>query len=202
MHVRGLQTGHCAPSAPLHAQQPSARLRQTHHRHAAARSASQSGGAAGASPPNVDVVGTAADTQATGTSPAASTSGRDVQYSYHSDGHYKATIEDVFGSGGGQAPLGAGKAPWRMGWQTNERNIMWNEDLKMRLLTVRPSGHFGATHARVSTLSARTCPLPHGGRVACRRWPRGKATSRRSACARKSQICSICSPRSSPAWHP
>jgi hypothetical protein len=58
-------------------------------------------------------------------------------FTYHSDGHYKATIEDVFPLDGGAAQVSSGKAPWQLGWQTNERNIMWNDDLKMRLLTVR-----------------------------------------------------------------
>jgi hypothetical protein len=62
---------------------------------------------------------------------------RSTQFTYHSDGHYKATIEDVFRLDSGGEPISGGKAPWKMGWQTNERNIVWNNDLKMRLLTVR-----------------------------------------------------------------
>jgi hypothetical protein len=59
-----------------------------------------------------------------------------LAYSYHSDGHCKATLEDVF-KGLNQTQLQKGRAPWHMGWQTNERNIIWNDDLKLRLLMVR-----------------------------------------------------------------
>lgn len=60
-------------------------------------------------------------------------SGDAVTYSYHSDGHYKATLEDVFKKSS-NATLVSDHAPWSMGWQTNERNIMWNDDLKLRLI--------------------------------------------------------------------
>eukprot|EP00892_Ulva_mutabilis_P006787 jgi/Ulvmu1/4480/UM002_0205.1 len=56
-----------------------------------------------------------------------------VTYSYHSEGHYKATLEDVF-KNPCKASLIRNHAPWSMGWQTNERNIMWNDDLKIRLI--------------------------------------------------------------------
>lgn len=38
-----------------------------------------------------------------------------VHYSYHSDGHYKATIEDVFKQID-SAKLYTEQAPWKMGW--------------------------------------------------------------------------------------
>lgn len=60
-----------------------------------------------------------------------------ITYTYKSDGHYKATIEDVFG-GIDEGQL-QGSAPWAMGWQANEKTIKWNDDLKRRLLIVRPS---------------------------------------------------------------
>jgi hypothetical protein len=28
------------------------------------------------------------------------------------------------------------QAPWSVGWQVNERNIMWSDDLKTRLVKV------------------------------------------------------------------
>lgn len=59
-----------------------------------------------------------------------------IQYSYHSGGHFKATLEDVFRNSS-TASLIRDHAPWNMGWQTNERNIMWNEDLKLRLIKAR-----------------------------------------------------------------
>ena len=59
-----------------------------------------------------------------------------MTYTYHSDGHYKATIEDVFG-GLDASQLQQGSAPWHMGYQTHERNLKWNVDLAMRLGVVR-----------------------------------------------------------------
>jgi len=56
-----------------------------------------------------------------------------ITYTYHSEGHYKATLEDVF-KNSSKASLVRDHAPWNMGWQTNERNIMWNDDLKLRLI--------------------------------------------------------------------
>jgi hypothetical protein len=73
----------------------------------------------------------------TGNGSKSHSHGQPSQFTYHSDGHYKATIEDVFPLDGRVAQVAGGKAPWKLGWQTNERNIMWNDDLKMRLLTVR-----------------------------------------------------------------
>jgi hypothetical protein len=29
-------------------------------------------------------------------------------------------------------------APWTMGWQMNERNVVWSNDLKLRLVKVPP----------------------------------------------------------------
>lgn len=26
--------------------------------------------------------------------------------------------------------------PWQLGWQVNERNLVWNDDLKLRLIKV------------------------------------------------------------------
>ena len=76
--------------------------------------------------------------QSPGNEPARSAgspadSGDTVTYSYHSDGHYKATLEDVF-KNSSTATFVSDHAPWSMGWQTNERNIMWNDDLKLRLI--------------------------------------------------------------------
>ena len=71
----------------------------------------------------------------------ASTSGRSSRdsYSYNSDSstdRHKATIEHVYqGDGRRKGP----PSPWTMGWQMNERNLVWNDDLKARLLMVRKS---------------------------------------------------------------
>lgn len=40
------------------------------------------------------------------------------------------------GSGGGSAADRRPQAPWALGWQMSERNIVWNDDLKMRLIRV------------------------------------------------------------------
>ncbi|GMH38654.1 hypothetical protein BSKO_06538 [Bryopsis sp. KO-2023] len=54
-------------------------------------------------------------------------------YSYNSsDGKAKATIEQVYALQG--ASTEDAKAPWLMGWQMNERNILWSDDLKLRLI--------------------------------------------------------------------
>ncbi len=69
----------------------------------------------------------------------ASTSGHshDDSYLYNSGSpteRKKATIEHVYQEVGGarEGP----PSPWNMGWQMNERNLVWNDDLKARLLKV------------------------------------------------------------------
>lgn len=32
----------------------------------------------------------------------------------------------------------AGRAPWTMGWQQSERDLVWGDDLRLRLLKVLP----------------------------------------------------------------
>jgi hypothetical protein len=62
----------------------------------------------------------------------------------------KATIEHIFkpsssSSGGGNGSSDDGRssgaastsqAPWAVGWQMSERNLVWNDDLKIRLIRV------------------------------------------------------------------
>jgi hypothetical protein len=58
----------------------------------------------------------------------------------------KATLEHIFKPDHGDVDIAATadaastsgrvQAPWDIGWQVNERNIMWNDDLKMRLVKV------------------------------------------------------------------
>jgi hypothetical protein len=75
----------------------------------------------------------------------------------------KATIEHIFtaagaagadagdgastsgSSGSGSDSPGRPQAPWSVGWQMSERNMVWNDDLKMRLIRVRA----GWMHAAV-----------------------------------------------------
>lgn len=76
----------------------------------------------------------------------AAQSGHISSYDYNGhDGHtQKATLENVFGrlhlqqSAGQQSSTGYGTAkqpaPWMVGWQVNERNITWNDDLKLRVI--------------------------------------------------------------------
>lgn len=65
------------------------------------------------------------------------TGGNDpAAYSYNSgDGREKVSIEQVF-QGDNALTQVQGDAPWKMGWQMNERNLVWNDDLKMRLVKV------------------------------------------------------------------
>jgi hypothetical protein len=80
---------------------------------------------------------------------AAATSGTSPAYPYHSgDGRsQKATLEHIFQPDHGEVDMQAAasssvstsgnlQAPWSVGWQVNERNIMWSDDLKMRLIKV------------------------------------------------------------------
>ena len=50
-----------------------------------------------------------------------------VDFKYKStDGHSKATIEDVYGGSKTSSGL-FDEAPWAVGWQMNERNMVWND---------------------------------------------------------------------------
>lgn len=62
-------------------------------------------------------------------------------YPYNSgdDRKQKATIEHIFRPDAAESPVSSTEriqAPWAVGWQVNERNIMWNDDLKLRLIKV------------------------------------------------------------------
>ena len=75
--------------------------------------------------------------------PRAESSGRTAhdEYSYNSgsnDERRKATIEHIYRDTDGVAKNSSSSSvPWSMGWQMNERNTVWNDDLKLRLLKVR-----------------------------------------------------------------
>jgi len=81
-------------------------------------------------------------------SAAAASSDRPT-YPYNSgDGRsQKATLEHIFPTGHGDVDIEATasstastsdrvQAPWSVGWQMNERNVMWSDDLKLRLIKV------------------------------------------------------------------
>lgn len=84
---------------------------------------------------------------------AAAPSGTSPAYPYNSgDGRsQKATLEHIFQPDHGEVDLEAAasstvstsgnvQAPWSVGWQMNERNVMWSDDLKMRLIKVSLKG--------------------------------------------------------------
>lgn len=89
--------------------------------------------------------------------PRAEGSGRavDGDYAYNSGidkERRKATIEHVYRESDGVAKTSSSSAPWSFGWQMNERNLVWNNDLKLRLLKVRliydvPISRYGAEDA-------------------------------------------------------
>eukprot|EP01024_Parvocaulis_polyphysoides_P023121 TRINITY_DN2139_c0_g1_i2.p1 TRINITY_DN2139_c0_g1~~TRINITY_DN2139_c0_g1_i2.p1 ORF type:complete len:147 (-),score=21.61 TRINITY_DN2139_c0_g1_i2:333-731(-) len=53
-----------------------------------------------------------------------------------SDGHAKATIEQVFGpvmeksTGQNQSQMVTDDTPWTLSWQMSERNVAWSDDLR------------------------------------------------------------------------
>ena len=56
-----------------------------------------------------------------------------------SDGRRKSTIEEAFQvkySGDTTAMTEGREPPWGIGWQTAERNLAWNDELKQRLIKV------------------------------------------------------------------
>ncbi|KAF5841912.1 hypothetical protein DUNSADRAFT_10349 [Dunaliella salina] len=58
-----------------------------------------------------------------------------VDLSYNgSDSRNKATIEHVWGPMQGKAPPPGLESPWELGWQVNERNLVWNDGLKVALI--------------------------------------------------------------------
>ena len=60
-------------------------------------------------------------------------------YNYTStDGKPKATMEDAWRVRE-QTPGGTTSAPWNVGWQMNERNTIWSDDMKKRFILVRPA---------------------------------------------------------------
>lgn len=66
----------------------------------------------------------------------AGTSGRD-HFTYNSGSsseRQKATIEHVFSPADARPGSTRADAPWLLGWQMNERNIVWSNDLMLRLL--------------------------------------------------------------------
>jgi hypothetical protein len=78
--------------------------------------------------------------RAQSSSDGPSTSGRSsdtYEFTYQgSDGRMKATFEQAFkGTSPGAATASTSQAPWELGYQMSERDIIWNDDLKSRLLS-------------------------------------------------------------------
>jgi hypothetical protein len=59
------------------------------------------------------------------------------QFTYRgNDGRLKATFEQAFKNGVPNSLDGSlASAPWELGYQMSEKNIMWNDNLKLRLIT-------------------------------------------------------------------
>ncbi|KAK9831855.1 hypothetical protein WJX81_002077 [Elliptochloris bilobata] len=51
-----------------------------------------------------------------------------------SDGRPKATIEQALSMSSAEHMQRGPARPWNLGWQMNERNLVWNDDLKLRLI--------------------------------------------------------------------
>jgi hypothetical protein len=81
---------------------------------------------------------------------AAGSSSKDA-YPYNSSSddsrQHKATLEHVFKPDDVSSAAGSGSQsddtavpgaapPWAVGWQMNERNLVWNDQLKMQLIKV------------------------------------------------------------------
>jgi hypothetical protein len=90
----------------------------------------------------------------------------------------KATLEHIFKPDHGDVDMeaaasssaGSVAAPWSVGWQINERNMMWNDDLKLRLIKVHSrvrqhsSVHENSMHensVQALQLSGSVHPLLH-----------------------------------------
>ena len=80
----------------------------------------------------------------------ADPSSSSYEFTYRgSDGRVKATFEQAFknrvgvsdGSDGSSSSSSQERAPWALSYQMSERySLLWNDDLKARLLKVRGSG--------------------------------------------------------------
>ncbi|KAL3154046.1 hypothetical protein ABBQ32_013592 [Trebouxia sp. C0010 RCD-2024] len=83
-----------------------------------------------------------------------------------SDGRRKSTIEEAFPPVTSAAvgdPTSQGRPPpWTIGWQTSERNLEWNDDVKLRLLTRVTAEKMGISEeALLQRLAALSQLLPN-----------------------------------------
>jgi hypothetical protein len=78
-------------------------------------------------------------TRCSAAAPETSTSGPSYPYN-GGDVRQKATIEHVFqpvvGDSASTSTSSSEQTPWAVGWQMNERNLVWSDDLKLRLIKV------------------------------------------------------------------
>ncbi|GLC45449.1 hypothetical protein PLESTB_000617100 [Pleodorina starrii] len=91
-----------------------------------------------------------------GTATALETSSKPYPYNDSDGKRQKATIEHIFpalesSSSQAQGPSTSGRpaAPWQVGWQMNERNMYWNDDLKVRLIKRIASDELGISDSEM-----------------------------------------------------
>eukprot|EP00878_Enallax_costatus_P027132 GHUV01029183.1.p1 GENE.GHUV01029183.1~~GHUV01029183.1.p1 ORF type:complete len:231 (+),score=57.23 GHUV01029183.1:271-963(+) len=79
---------------------------------------------------------------------------KQASYPYNSgdDRKQKATIEHIFSPDAAEpvaSSTGRIQAPWSVGWQMSERNIMWDDELKLRLIKRVASQELKITEAEL-----------------------------------------------------
>lgn len=77
-------------------------------------------------------------------------SGPSFQYKGPEGIEKKATIEQIYTPDySNDDTPSVGKAPWNVGWQMNERNLVWSSDLKLRLIKVTAAEQLGVTEGEL-----------------------------------------------------
>lgn len=96
-------------------------------------------------------------------SPSGNPGAADYHYNDGDGKGRKATIEHIFPAleglkeADGERPL----SPWQVGWQMNERNLVWDDDLKVRLIKRIASDELGISEEEMDwRLKQLTALLP------------------------------------------
>jgi hypothetical protein len=90
---------------------------------------------------------------------------------------------------------GSVAAPWSVGWQINERNMMWNDDLKLRLIKVHSQLQYtGTASAQQSASAQQRASAQRASLAAVRVGPALRVTPRLQAID-ITQACSWCRTR-------